>query len=64
MVPVLNPRLARDVAFPAQRSHKTGATPSSFTASGAPHFKQFGIIYKDNSPDLILSWDFFAAGAA
>src|SRR5579871_171120 len=34
---------ARPVATPAQRSHRTGATPSSFTARAVPHFRQLGI---------------------
>src|SRR5258708_539322 len=42
-VPVLSPRRARLVARPAQRSHRTGAIPSSLTASSAPHFRQLGI---------------------
>ena len=47
------PLRARVVACPAQRSHKTGATPSSLTASSAPHFKQLGMTVQDNSPGLI-----------
>src|SRR5437899_3160646 len=35
---------ARPVAAPAQRSHRTGATPSSFTARAVPHFKQLGMM--------------------
>jgi hypothetical protein len=37
-------RRARPVATPAQRSHRTGATPSSFTARAVPHLRQFGML--------------------
>src|SRR6476661_2384177 len=41
--PIDMDRRARPVAWPAQRSHRTGATPSSFTARTVPHLRQLGI---------------------
>ena len=47
--PIDMDRRARPVATPAQRSHRTGATPSSFTARVVPHFRQLGIEVQNNS---------------